>query len=226
MKIKKTSIIRQSKLLALLAVFILSSCSTEAYWKLKIEIPRKRVIDLDRFEEVIITDFLIKKEINKFNINKELVDYLTSELGQSLDKKISPEKIDLKEEETFENEEYWKNLFLGSKETLILTGNVDYAEETRKAIIEKEKKQFNDPFPAGSRFVSRKFYSLNLDIYLIDSESGKTLYKRKFKETKSYENPNQTACFAFFDLIRNVKLKLFPNLLGEEQVQERYILSK
>ncbi|MCK4429779.1 MAG: hypothetical protein KAW19_00605, partial [Candidatus Aminicenantes bacterium] len=65
---------------------------------------------------------------------------------------------------------------------------------------------------------------LNIDIYIIEAQSGKTLYKRNFKETKSYKNPNQTAFFAFFDLMQSVKDKLLRNLFGESRIQERYII--
>jgi hypothetical protein len=61
---------------------------------------------------------------------------------------------------------------------------------------------------------------------MIDAKTGEILYTRNFKQTKHYINPNQTAYFAFFDLIQIVKTKLFQAFLGEELLQERYLLSR
>jgi hypothetical protein len=62
-------------------------------------------------------------------------------------------------------------------------------------------------------------------IHLIDAKAGDVLYQKKFKETQSYSYPNQTAYLAFFDLISEIKAKLFRELMGGEKLQERYLIT-
>ena len=107
-----------------------------------------------------------------------------------------------------------------------MTGSAEYTEETRKALLKKAKKRYEDPFPSQSRLEERKFFTLNVNLFLIDAQSGDALYKREFKETKAYDNPNQTAYFAFFDLVQQVKEKLLRTVLGAEQLQERYLITR
>ncbi len=215
---------KKIKIVLILSLLFSFSCVSNEYWKLKIEIPRKTSFNLDQYNEVVITNFLIRKENKDFNLNQELVDYFSFEIGKNFKGKVSKKEITF-EEEPFTNETFWKNLLPDRKEAILFTGGVQYTEEIRKAILKQQKRRFEDPFDSEKRsLVERRFYTLNLDLYIIDAKTGKTLYKRNFKESKTFENPRQTAPFAFFELLQNTKTKFFRNILGAASIQERYII--
>jgi len=224
-KPERTPMMKKNRFILLIIILILSSCASNEYWKVRIEVSQKPAVNLDKFKEFIITDFFVKKETKNFNINNELKDYFTTELGQTLENKISSKEIPLEKEDVFKDEDFWKNLSVDAKESVLFTGSIQYTQETRKALIKKLKKEQESPFPSESKFAQRKFYTLHLEVYLIDTQTGKIVYKRNFRETKAYKNPNQTAYFAFFDLVKNIKDKLFAHMLGIKKIQERYIIS-
>ena len=215
---------KKIKLVLVLTILFSFSCSSNDYWKLRIEVPGKTSFNLDQYNEVVITNFLIKKEIKDFNLNQELVDYFSFEITKNFKGKVSIKEITF-EEEPFKNEAFWKNLLPDRKEAILFTGGVQYTEEIRKAILQKKKDRFEDPFVNKKRSLAeRRFYTLNLDLYIIDAKTGKALYKRNFKESKGFENPKQTAPFAFFELIQKVKAKFFRDILGVASIQERYLI--
>lgn len=215
---------KKIKIVLVLTILFSFSCASNDYWKLRIEVPGKASFNLDQYNEVVITNFLIKEETKDFNLNQELVDYFSFEIGQNFKGKVSIKEITF-EEEPFKNEAFWKNLLPDRKEAILFTGGVQYTEEIRKAILQKQKERFEDPFVSTKRSLAeRRFYTLNLDLYIIDAKTGKALYKRNFKESKGFENPKQTAPFAFFELIQRVKAKFFRNILGEATIQERYLI--
>ena len=215
---------KKIKIVLVLTILFSFSCASSDYWKLKIEVPGKTSFNLDQYNEVVITNFLIKEETKDFNLNQELVDYFSFEISQNFKGKVSIKEITF-EEEPFKNEDFWKNLLPDRKKAILFTGGVQYTEEIRKAILQKQKERFEDPFVSKKRSLAeRRFYTLNLDLYIIDAKTGKALYKRNFKESKGYENPKQTAPFAFFELIQRVKAKFFRNILGEASIQERYLI--
>lgn len=211
-------------LVALLFQFL--SCSSDQYWKLKLEIPSEAPLDLGQYEEIIITNFLIQKETADINLSQELVDYFNFEIGQEFNGKITVKNISIEDENIFTKDSYWKDSAKKAEKTLFLTGSAQYTEEIRKAILDTKRTKHEGPFDAERKLAERKFYTLNLDLYLIDAETGKTIYSREFKETQGYQNPNQTAYFAFFDLIQRAKDKLLRSVTGGEKIQERYIISK
>jgi len=215
---------KKIKIVLVLTILFSFSCASNDYWKLRIEIPGKTSFDLDQYNEVVITNFLIKEETKDFNLNQELVDYFSFEVGQNFKGKVSIKEITF-EEEPFKNEAFWKNLLPDRKKAILFTGGAQYTEEIRKAILQKQKDRFEDPFVTKKRgLAERRFYTLNLDFYIIDAKTGKTLFKRNFKESKGFENPKQTAPFAFFELIQRVKAKFFRNILGVASIQERYLI--
>lgn len=220
---KQKKKMKKNEIFLLLFLLILYSCATTEYWKLKMEIPGKSTADLDSYKNVILTNFLELEETKGFDINDEILDYFSYEIEQTFKNNVSTKTVSL-EEDVFENENFWKNLSEDSEKTVYITGTVKYTEETRKALLKREKRQFQDPFPSQTKLAKRSFYTLLLDLYLIEAGTGKTLYSRKFKETKSYKNPNQTAYFAFFDLIQAIKDKLIDDVLGKEKIEERYLI--
>lgn len=218
--------LKSSKVITLICVLALCACSGSRHWKVRVEMPRAISFELERFQELIITDFLVKSERKDMDLNKEMVEYLSFEFGKNLAAPVSTKEIELTSEDIFEDESFWKDITTELEEAIILTGSVEYKSEIRKALVDEEKRQFEDPFPRRSGLEERRFYTLFFDLYMIDAKTGEILYTRNFKQTKHYLNPNQTAYFAFFDLIQIVKTKLFQAFLGEELLQERYLISR
>jgi len=223
-KTTKKKIKKKNRLFLLFGLLFLLSCSSGDHLNLKIELPRKPPIPLENYDSLIVTNFMIKGEAQDFDMNKELTDFFSAEFEQELEKKISSGELSFQNEDVFQDQEFWQTIFPEQRGTLLFTGKLEYTQEIRKAIKSLQKRQFETPFPEESRIDTRKFYSLDLYIYIIDPQTGEVLYKRNFKESKSYTNPNQTSHFAFIDIIQSVRDKLFRQLLGEEQVQQRYLI--
>lgn len=219
--------LRNNKWVWLLPILILYSCSSGGqYWRVRVEMPRPVSFELERFEEMVVTDFLVLKERTDFDLNKETTEYFTFEFGNNIQIPVSRVAVAPGNVEVFEQESFWADIPTTHEDAIVFTGTIDYRSEVRKALVDREKRQFEDPFPDSTALEERKFFTLFFNLYLIDSKTGKTLYQKNFKETRNYQNPNQTAYFAYFDLIQAVKDKLFQAFLGEELLQERYLINK
>jgi hypothetical protein len=99
-------------------------------------------------------------------------------------------------------------------------------QETRKALSEDAMKELDGPFEQGKKLLERRVVTLELTLFLLRAETGELLYKKDFKETKSFENTKQPASFAFFELLHKVKQKFFRAVLGESRVQDRFLISE
>jgi hypothetical protein len=207
-------------------VFAAVSCDVGRYQKIRIGVQGKSLYSVDPYESITITDFLVKKSPEDFDINKELVEYFSYELEKIFEKKIIVKKDTRLEDENFENIEFWKSFIPDTAGTLVFTGSIEYTEEVRKALIDSGKRRFETPFPAESRMYQRKFYTINLDLYLIETKTGRSIYKKTIKETKAYTNPNQSASYAFYELMKKAKDRFLRDLTGGQRLQERYLILK
>jgi len=213
------------EILLILIMFSFYSCASTSYIEIKTDISEIPELDLNQFDKIMITDFLLKKDKPDFDINKEVKEYFSQELEVNTNKEIITEKISPEEENIFKQKDFWVNRSEGEKKGFFVTGSVGYKAEIRKALV-KEKRKFEDPFNYEDLFAQRKLYALKLDLYFIDSQTGEVLYQRTFNETKAYENPNQTSYFAFFDLIYSVKEKVLRDVQGKRAPQRRYLIQK
>jgi len=217
---------KKNSLLIFLFFLLEVACVSDSYLKIKMEIPSFSPFDLEQFKEIVITNFWLEEEIKDFDLNQELVDYMTLELARQFKGKISKAAVSWEKEDLFKNEDFWKALSPDLEKAIFLTGKAQYTQETRKALLEKERARFEDSFRPEKGLAERKVFTLELSIYFIDTQAGKILYERNFKETQTSSNPKQTLRYAFFDLMQNVKMKLFNTILREGRLQERYILLK
>ena len=76
--LRKRKKMKKAKAAFLISLLFLLSCNSSNYWKMRIEIPGDSILNLENFKEIVITDFLIKKETKDFDLNKEIVDYFIS----------------------------------------------------------------------------------------------------------------------------------------------------
>ena len=209
-----------------LSLLVNISCSNDDYLKVQLDIPNRTPFDIKTVEEFVLTDFLIKENVKDFELNKEIQEYFSTELSTNFDVDVEIKEEFTPTEEDLKSEDLWKKFDGDEKKRVIFTGAISYSQEIRKALLTQDKRRFESPFPNETKLAQRKFYSLDMELYLIDAQTGKTLYKRTFKETKADKNPNQIAPFAFFQLIQRVKEKLFAGITGDSRLQERYLIQK
>jgi hypothetical protein len=211
----------------IVVVLFLGACSIETTRKVKIEMPSVPEVRLDRSQEMIVTNFWLDKEIPDFGLNQNLVQYFQDELKRPFKGKLSTKTIAWENADLPKNKEFWKQAAGDAKDTLFLTGKIQFGQELRKALLANERRAVDDgPFAKETAWAERRNYSLKLEIFLILSDTGEVLFQREYQEQMNYANIKQSAEFAFFDLIQRIKPKLLRALFGTDRVQERYLLSK
>jgi hypothetical protein len=213
--------------LAFLGLLLLAACaSTDTYRKIRVEIPAYSTLRLDPFQELAVTTFLTPKETAGVDLNRELGQYFEQELGRRFRGSVFSRAVDIESEAVFQNSGFWKSLAPDSGSLLYFTGKAELSRETRKAVLSRPGDPWEDQLTPQASIAERTVFVLDITIYIINTASGEILLSKTYKESKTYTNPKQRTDFALFDLIQRVKQKLFRPILGEERIQERYLLVK
>ncbi len=217
---------KKSSVLVIIAAALIGACRTGSARRLMIEMPRPSSIRLDTFDELLITDFLVQKEIDGLSLNAELTEYFKSEWERKFKGKVGLSKTGPRAEGDFKSPEVLKSLAGNSARTLIMTGQAAFSRESRKGLQEKEPGWKEGYYQAQNILKERLVFTLEMSLFFIKGETGEVLLQRAYKETRSYPSSKQPVEFAFFDLLQTAKLKLFNVILGSERLQERYLISK
>jgi len=217
---------KKNSIALLLILFFFASCSQTTFQKLQIELPIQPAIDISQYDRITMTDFLITKNPKNLDMSNKIVEYFQSEMRIRFPVEITHIAVSSLEEETFESPDFWKDLIQDKEGALILTGRAAYQADTRIAFVSTDKKQLETPFPSESRTYQKGFFTLDMDVYLIEAQSGEILFQNRFKETRSSKNIKQKASFTLYELLNSIKIKLFRQLAGGRQYQERYLLTR
>jgi hypothetical protein len=218
---------RKNSPVLLCLLSILAACrGGDTYRKIRVELPTYTLLHPEQFKQAVFSGFLVAKEPDGLDLNKEIVEYFAPEFERKLKVQVTVQQVALESEELFRKPDFWKSLTLGSGRVLYVTGKAELTRETRKAILGRAKADADDPLAQQRGIAERTLFALSLHLYLIRGDSGEVVLDRDFKETKVYDNPKQKAEFAFYDLVQRVKTKLFRPILSEERMQERYLLLK
>jgi len=215
-----------SPILLCLLAFLAACGGGDTYRKIRVELPAYSPLHPEQFEQLVFSGFLVAKEPDGLDLNKEIVEYFGPEFERRLHFRVTVQRVALESEELFRKPDFWRSLTPGPGRVLYITGKAELSRETRKAILGKAKADAEDPLARQRGIAERSLFSLSLHLYLIRGDSGEVVLDRDFKETKAYSNPKQRADFAFYDLAQRIKTKLFRPILSEERMQERYLLLK
>jgi hypothetical protein len=219
---------RKNSLTVLGAVLLLSACrgGGDTYRKIRLEIPAHSPFEAKGFELAVFSGFLVAKEPEGFDLNKEIIDYLSPEFERRLNLRVAVRPVALESEEVFRRADFWKSQTPGPGRPLFVTGKAELTREMRKSVLGRPRPDIDDPDPQQRGIVERSLFALNMHLYLIRGDSGEVVLDREFKETRAYASAEQRADFAFYDLVQRVKTKLFRPGLSEDRLQERYLLLK
>lgn len=217
---------KNSPTLLCLLVLLAACRGGDTYRKIRVELPAYSPLHPEQFEQAIFSGFLVAKEPDGLDLNKEIAEYFGPDFEKKLHFRVTVQRVALESEELFRKPDFWRSLAQGSGRVLYVTGKAELTRETRKAILGRAKTDAEDPLAQQRGIAERTLFSLSLHLYLIRGDSGEVVLDRDFKETKAYTNPKQRADFAFYDLAQRVRAKLFRPILSEERMQERYLLLK
>ena len=209
-------------------ILLLTACrgGGDTYRKIRMEIPAYSPFEAREFEQAVFGGFLVAKSPEGFDLNKEIIDYLSPEFERRLHFQVSVRPIALENDEVFRKADFWKAQASAPGRSLFVTGKAELSRETRKSVLGRPRPDIDEPGPQEKGIVERALYALNLHLYLIRGDSGEIVLDREFKESKAYASARPRADFAFYDLIQRVKTKLFRPGLSEDRLQERYLLVK
>jgi hypothetical protein len=215
---------RNSILLAVIALG-LASCADRAPIKVSIEIPGSAALPRDSIKALLLAGFYQEKPFQGFNVDAALVRYFLDEFKPRIKGPVEAAPIVWPGPEALTDKEFWKKTGAGRK-AIILTGKATFVQETRKALLEGDSRDFDGPFKPRDPWSERKFFSLQLDLALIDARTGEPVFRKNYQETINSDNVKQTAEFAVFDMMGRIRTKLLRSLFGLERPLDRYLLVK
>jgi hypothetical protein len=216
---------RRNSLLTILAALSLAACAGREPVKVSVELPGTAAIPRDSIHALLLAGFYQEKPAPDFDVDAALVRYFLDEFRPRIQGPVEAAPIAWPGPEALADKEFWKKAGAG-RQAVLVTGKAAFVQETRKALLDGESRDFDGPFKPRDPWSERKFFSLQLDLAFIDARTGEPLFRKSYQETLNSPNVKQTAEFAVFELMGRIKIKLLRALFGSERPLDRYLLLK
>lgn len=218
---------RRNSPISVLLALSLAACTADTAVKVNLELPGEPALDWKAVRAVVLTGFFQEKEMPGLDLSRVLVEYFNDALPARTKAALSEKPVAWPSAEALGVRELWKGAVDGPARTLILTGKASLTQETRKALLDGDRRDIDEgPFKPVSPWSERKAFSLKLDLAIIDPATGEVLFRKDYQETAATDNTRQTAEFALYDLMGRIKPRLFRALFGAERPQDRYLLTR
>jgi len=209
------------------ALTALAACALNpAYVRLRIEMAAPGAVRTDGCREIVVAGFHVAEAPDGIDLDRDLTAFFEAEFKIRSGAVVSRRRLAPDDEALLGNEEYWKAAGGGNNGVLFLTGKARFAQELRKALLERESARGEDPFLSDRVWKERRSFTLEATVMLIEGATGQPVFEKDFKETAAYANLRQPASFALFDMLQRLKIKFFRDVFGAERLQERYLLNK
>jgi hypothetical protein len=198
---------------------LMLSCSTTSNTiPVMVSLPDATSQPLARYDKVLADMFTITPAVKNLDAAASIKKYLLDDFAKAIDRDV--ETVDLNGDYFANPGPYTAELSQYSNAVLI-TGKITIDVKKRSII-----KDFRDGSGKNSRrFVSIQHWQMKATIAVLESASGKVIFKREFSEKKSNVDPKDTL-FTFEGMFFRIMDKVIKNFQKGKRIQKRFLLIK
>lgn len=214
-----------------LAVIACGSAVTEV----QISSPLRPKYDAPGYKKIYIADFNVSGQQDvdrniRFNVNKEIRETLRSEFKDRSGYQVEDLKVSYdnqrKPEEILQDAQFWSALDLKDKEeSIILTGAVDFSNHQKSGLVTQH---VTNPQTGVQRDITNAHDQLQLvldvNLYLIDANTGGKLFQEDFKEEQTYDDVTTVSLPLFYDVFERMAPKIVGILIPYRVSGSRLLL--
>ncbi len=175
--------------------------------RVTIAVPMPSRLDMQGLRKILVTRFIVDKEVSEFDLNRESVALLRRELRKRTNLEIlDVEPPPLPEQplaDLLANTGFWRKLAESHGADLVIAGKVSFEIADRSGYVQVDEiSPVTGQRVRRTRFVDREGFNLGLRLFFIRGSTGALLYEDQFTGENTLSgkgNDRLTALFTIFE---------------------------
>ncbi len=175
--------------------------------RVTINAPMPARLDMAGLRKILVTGFIIDKELQGVDLNKEIVALLRKELR----KKTSLDILDVEPpplpeqplKDLLANSGFWRRLGETHGADLIISGKASFESADRSGYVTQDEiSPVTGQRVRRTRFVEREGFTLGLNLFFMDGATGRLLYEDQFtgeNTLRGHETDRLTVLYTLFE---------------------------
>ena len=207
-------------LIPIIILLFFISCNETRHVPVYITVQDKDTIDFTKYEKILYMDLKIKSLPKDAGAEKVIKNFFLKELSQILKKDIESMNQENMAMENSDNKDNLKNIIKEIPNALLITGELECEIKSRSRVKEVKDKSGKKV----KKFIKIQDWRVKLDVSMVDSNSGETVFKNEFTNHMREADP-QKAVFNFKSLFDNVADKFLRKIKRGSRKTRRFLLT-
>jgi len=188
-------------------------------------------LDMTGIRKVLVTSFIVDKELPGVDLNKEVVAILRKELRKKTNLDIlDVEPPPLPEQplkELLANSGFWRRLGETHGADLILSGKVSFESADRSGYVTQDEiSPVTGQRVRRTRFVDREGFTLTLNLFFLDGATGRLLYEDQFTAENTLPGHGTDRLSALYTLFEQIEDDIVGIVVSKPRPAQRFIFTE
>ena len=199
--------------------------------RVTISAPMPARLDMTGIRKVLVTSFIVDKELPGVDLNKEVVAILRKELRKKTNLDIlDVEPPPLPEQplkELLANSGFWRRLGETHGADLIISGKVSFESADRSGYVTQDEiSPVTGQRVRRTRFIDREGFTLTLNLFFLDGATGRLLYEDQFTAENTLPGHGTDRLSALYTLFEQIEDDIVGIVVSKPRPAQRFIFTE
>ena len=199
--------------------------------RVTISAPMPARLDMTGIRKVLVTRFIVDKELPGVDLDKEVVGILRKELRRKTNLDIlDVEPPPLPEQplkDLLANSGFWRRLGETHGADLIISGKVSFESADRSGYVTADEiSPVTGQRVRRTRFVDREGFTLTLNLFFMDGATGRLLYEDQFTAENTLPGHGTDRLTALYTLFEQFEDDIVGIVVSKPRPAQRFIFTE
>jgi len=199
--------------------------------KVTINAPMPARLDMTGLRKVLVTRFIVDKELPGVDLDKEIVGLLRKELRKKTNLDIlDVEPPPLPEQplkDLLANSGFWRRLGETHGADLIISGKASFESADRSGFVTQDEiSPVTGQRVRRTRFVDREGFTLDLSLFFMDGATGRLLYEDHFTGENTLAGHGTDRLTVLYTLFEQFEEDVIGIVVPKPKSAQRYIFTE
>lgn len=199
--------------------------------RVTIATPMPSRIDMSGMKRILVTRFIVDKELPGVDLDKELVKLLRRELHKKTSLNIldvdPPSLPEQPLKDLLANSGFWRRLADTYGADLIISGKASYEAADRSGFVTMDEiSPVTGQRVRRTRFAEREGFTLGLNLFFMEGATGRLLYEDQFSGDNTVNGHGTDRLTALYSLFEQFEDDVLSIVVPKPRTAQRFIFTE
>lgn len=198
--------------------------------RVTINVPTPARIDMQGLRKVLVTSFVVEKELSDVDLNREMVTLLRRELRKKSPLEVLDVDAPPLPEQPFKdllaNTGFWRRLAEEHGADLLISGTVGMTAADRSGFVTRDEiSPLTGQRVRRTVFVDREALALALHLFFVSGRTGQVLFEDRFTSESTLPGRSNDRLTALYSLFEHFEDDVLGIVVPRTRTAQRYLFT-